>query len=158
MIYEFKMYKAQVENHIFWVAESRVLNGCSAQGDTPQEAYTNLENVEQEWIETAKELEWKIPDVPIRELKVYSGKLALRLSPMVHQAAAEYADEQGISLNQYISNAIVAYNERSKLGYLNQVVPFEPIRETGSVSLELHIHQKNNFVMINNPKEEFINV
>lgn len=116
MIYEFKMYQAQVEEHMLWVAESEILNGCSAQGDTAQEAYSALETAEQEWLETAKELGWNIPDIPIRELKVYSGKVALRISPMVHKAAAEYAEEQGISLNQYIGDAILAYNDGGQNG------------------------------------------
>lgn len=159
MIYEFKMYKTQVEDHVFWVAESKVLNGCSAQGDTAQEAYSNLEATEQEWLETAKEMEWKIPDVPIRDLKVYSGKVALRLSPMVHKDAAEYADELGISLNQYISNALVSYNERAKYGDLNQIVPYEPIKETRSIKVEVNLHlEETQVVLINNLKEDHVNV
>lgn len=114
MIYEFKMYQAKGGGRVFWVAESKVLNGCSAQGDTAQEAYTGLETAEQEWLETAKELGWNTPDAPIRELKLYSGKVALHISPMVHKDAAKYADEQGISLNQYLNDAILAYNEKSR--------------------------------------------
>ena len=40
----------------------------------------------------------------------YSGKLMLRISPKMHRVAAAHAKEQGISLNQYISDAIVYYN------------------------------------------------
>lgn len=140
MIYEFKMYKTQVEDHVFWVAESKVLNGCSAQGDTAQEAYHNLELAEEDWLETAKELGWSIPDAPIHELKLYSGKVALRISPMVHRDAAKYADEQGISLNQYFNNAILAYNERSRYSEVNQLVPVSEIYQSRTETKEIHCH------------------
>ena len=158
MIYEFKMYKAQVEDHIFWVAESKILNGCSAQGDTAQQAYAALETAEQDWLETAKELGWKIPEVPIRDLKVYSGKVALRISPMVHKAAAEYAEEQGISLNQYIGDAILAYNERAKYENLSQIVPANPIAQTGSLSLSANINYQPINIIISNLKGVSTNV
>lgn len=157
MIYEFRMYRAQVEDHVFWVAESKILNGCSAQGDTAQEAYSALESAEQDWLETAKELGWDIPDIPVRELKVYSGKVALRISPMVHKAAAEYAEEQGISLNQYIGDAILAYNERAKHANLSQVIITDPIAKTKSISVLANL-QQNNFIIVNIEKEAPVNV
>lgn len=140
MIYEFIMYQSQVEDHSFWVAESKVLNGCVVQADTPQEAYQNLELAEEDWIETAKELGWNIPDSPIRELKLYSGKVALRISPMVHKDAAKYAEEQGISLNQYLNNAILSYNERSRYSDVNQLVPVTEINQSRTETTEIHYH------------------
>ena len=143
MIYEFIMYQSQIEDHSFWVAESKVLNGCVVQADTPQEAYKNLELAEEDWLETAKELGWNIPDAPIRELKLYSGKAALRISPMVHRDAAKYADEQGISLNQYFNNAILAYNERSRYSEINKLIPVSEINQSRTETKEIHLHQWN---------------
>lgn len=40
----------------------------------------------------------------------YSGRISTRIAPNIHKQAAELAAEQGISLNQYISDAIVAMN------------------------------------------------
>jgi predicted RNase H-like HicB family nuclease len=60
---------------IFWskedetfLAEVPELAGCMADGETPQEALTNVQLVIQEWIETAKELGRDIP-VPKAELQ-----------------------------------------------------------------------------------------
>lgn len=149
MIYEFKMYQAQAEDHIFWVAESKVLNGCVVQADTPQEAYNNLELAEEDWIETAKELGWNIPDASIHELKLYSGKVALRISPMVHRDAAKYADEQGISLNQYFNNAIIAYNERSRHSEVAQLIPVSEINQSRTETKEVHYHLTKTDISIN---------
>lgn len=47
-------------------------------------------------------------DIP--EEKAYNGRITTRIAPHVHAQAAKLAKEQGISLNQYISDAIVAMN------------------------------------------------
>lgn len=38
--------------------------------------------------------------------KPYSGKLILRITPVLHSLAAEKACEEGLSLNEYISRAL----------------------------------------------------
>ena len=38
MKYGFVIYKMKVDEHVFWIAESRDLNGCVGQGDTIAEA------------------------------------------------------------------------------------------------------------------------
>ncbi|SPF34671.1 conserved hypothetical protein [Candidatus Sulfopaludibacter sp. SbA4] len=45
-----------------FIAEVPELPGCAADGTTRQEALANAEMVIQEWIETAKELGWPIPE------------------------------------------------------------------------------------------------
>ncbi len=42
----------------------------------------------------------------------YSGKITTRIAPHIHEQAAKLAEEQGISLNQYINDAIVALNNQ----------------------------------------------
>ena len=51
-----------------------------------------------------------IPQIPIENASDYSGKMTLRISPTVHEQAAMYARREGISLNQYINDAVVAQN------------------------------------------------
>lgn len=51
----------------------------------------------------------------------YSGKITTRIAPHVHEQAARLAEEQGISLNQYINDAIVALN--SQLLGIKHVAP-----------------------------------
>ena len=145
MIYEFKMYQAQVEDHVFWIAESKILNGCVAQGDTPGEAYSGLEEAEQAWLETAHELNWEIPTPTVHQLKLYSGKVALRISPIVHKEAAQAAEEQGISLNQYIGDAIIAYNHHVKNF---DVEPISQVRETAKTQSSVSISLTSFFIGI----------
>lgn len=45
-----------------------------------------------------------------KEIFEYSGKFTVRVSPYVHKQASKLADQLGISLNQYINDAIVTQN------------------------------------------------
>lgn len=51
-----------------------------------------------------------IPEISTEHLEEYSGKMTLRLAPFVHMQAIQYAQREGISLNQYINNAVVSQN------------------------------------------------
>ena len=111
MNYEFEVYQMKVEAHLFWVAKSKALKGCVGQGETASEAIAELEQNEVDWLETAKQCGIPIPTANIKtETSQYSGKVSLRFSPFVHEQASEIAKEQGISLNQYINDAIVHYS------------------------------------------------
>ena len=65
MKYPFSAYMFKVEEHIFWVAESLVLNGCVGQGETTEEAIKELELNEEAWLETAREYGIEIPQIPL---------------------------------------------------------------------------------------------
>ena len=110
MQYPFNVTQMRVDDMVFWVAKSSVLNGCVGQGDTPDEAMAELAENENMWLETAREMEIPIPPVPVEQMTECSGKFTVRVAPHVHQTAAELAKKQGISLNQYINDAIVAQN------------------------------------------------
>ena len=104
-----------VEGHEFWAAESKSLKGCVAQGDTCEEALAELAINEEEWLTTAQEYGIEIPAVPFEKAESYSGKFTVRVSPAIHQAAAEQARRLGISLNQYVNDAIVTMNTKELL-------------------------------------------
>jgi len=110
MKYEFYTYPMVVDDHEFWVAKSKSLKGCVGQGDTVQEAISELEENENEWLESAAKYNIAIPNKTVTTEKSYSGKLALRMSPFLHEDASRRAEELGISLNQYVSDAIAHYN------------------------------------------------
>ncbi len=108
--YPFKVFQTENEGHIFWVAKSSYLKGCVGQGDIQSDAIKELEENEEAWLETAQETGIPIPEVPIEHVEEYSGKMTLRMAPFVHMQAAHFALKEGISLNQYINNAVVSLN------------------------------------------------
>ena len=108
--YPFKVYQAENEGHIFWIAKSTGLKGCVGQGDLLVDAISELEENEQAWLETAKETGIPIPEIIIEREENYSGKMTLRLAPYIHMQAVQFAQKEGISLNQYINNAVVSQN------------------------------------------------
>lgn len=57
--YEMIIYWSNEDN--CFIAEVPELAGCMSDGETYIEAVSNTEIVIQEWIETAKELGWTIP-------------------------------------------------------------------------------------------------
>ena len=57
--YEVIIYWSKEDNA--FIAEVPELPGCMADGHTYQEALKNAERVAQEWIETAQQLDRKIP-------------------------------------------------------------------------------------------------
>lgn len=110
MKYPFRVNRATVGNHIFWVAEIPTLHGCVAQGETLEQALAQLEINEREWLDAAKEFDLEIPEIPVEEMELYSGKFTVRMAAHVHKTATELAKKQGVSLNQYVNEAIVAQN------------------------------------------------
>ena len=123
MRYPYSVYQMQVEQHRFWIAKSLQLNGCVGQGDTAEEAVQELEENEAVWLETAEEMGIPIPIVQVEMPQEYSGKMTLRVSPSIHRTAAEFAKKEGISLNQYINDAIVSKNsEMRTLNFLSEDV------------------------------------
>lgn len=110
MIYPYMVYKVVNGEEEYWVAKSTSLKGCIGQGISTKEAETELEENEIAWLETAKELNMTVPEIPSLRENEYSGKITLRFSPIEHMKAAMFAKVEGISLNQYISDAISNYN------------------------------------------------
>ena len=110
MRYPFTVFKSESDGHSYWVAKSSLLKGCVGQGDTQKEAMQELEENENVWLDTAKDMDIPIPAIPIFDNVEYSGKMTLRIAPHVHRKAAQLAKQEGISLNQYINDAIVSMN------------------------------------------------
>jgi predicted RNase H-like HicB family nuclease len=78
--------------------------GCVAQGDTPQEAYANLEEAAKGWIQAALDMGQHIPEPSANQS--CGGKVLVRLSRSLHRQAALVANHEGISLNQLFVTAI----------------------------------------------------
>ena len=85
-------------------AEIMEFPGCFAQGNSPEEAYRNLESSAVAWIEGCWELDQAIPE-PFDDLG-FGGKVALRLPRSLHREASRMAARDGVSLNQFLVSAI----------------------------------------------------
>lgn len=81
--------------------------GCVADGETPNEALTNLEGAALSWIEAQLDLGQSVPE-PVA-LYGYSGKLALRIPRGLHKRVAEQALSEGVSINQFLTTAIASF-------------------------------------------------
>ena len=87
--------------------------GCITQGDSPDEAYAHLHETALAWIEAAQDLGQPIPDP--QEENAYRGKFALRMPASLHKEAAEAAERDGTSLNQFVVAAIAERIGANKL-------------------------------------------
>ncbi|TSA55328.1 MAG: type II toxin-antitoxin system HicB family antitoxin [Dehalococcoidia bacterium] len=85
---------------IYYLARVIELPGLMMTGDTPAEAFADLESVKREWIETNLRLGNKMPE-PVHSPQ-YSGKVVLRMPPSLHETLVTVAELEGVSLNQYM--------------------------------------------------------
>ena len=87
-------------------AEILEFPGCFAEGQSPDEAYKNLEAVAESWIEAAQDQGQEIPE-PFATHD-FSGRIALRIPRSIHKQAAKFAEMDDTSLNQFFLAAIAA--------------------------------------------------
>lgn len=78
--------------------------GLSAFGETEEKALHEAKIALKLFIESYKERGIALPKPPRNQ--TYSGQLRLRLSKSLHERAARMASKDGVSLNQYINNAL----------------------------------------------------
>ena len=83
------------------------LPGCYSSGDTPEDAMEMLDEAIELWVEAELEDGRDIPP-PSRAVE-YSGRVAFRLIPSIHELAALLAQHEGVSLNRYLETAISYY-------------------------------------------------
>jgi len=81
-------------------------HGCFAQGNTPEEAYANLEKAAESWIEVTLNQGQEIP--PPLASHDYSGRIVLRIPRSIHKQAAKFAEMDDTSLNQFFLTAVAA--------------------------------------------------
>jgi predicted RNase H-like HicB family nuclease len=76
------------------------LPGCSAFGETEEEALREVKIAQELWIKTARKEGSKIPRPSSKN--IYSGKILARTPKSLHKALMEKAKEEGVSLNQLV--------------------------------------------------------
>jgi len=98
-------YPAQV----FWsdedegfIALAPDLTGCSAWGETQEEALVELQNAIAAWVDAARKAGNTIPapSSPASDSQ-YSGKLLVRMPSALHAELVRGAKREGVSLNHY---------------------------------------------------------
>jgi predicted RNase H-like HicB family nuclease len=87
------------ESGAYYFATVREFDGCMSHGDTYAEAFENIREAMEGWIETKIANGFPVPE-PIDESQ-YSGKFVLRLPKTLHARLAQEAEKEGVSLNQY---------------------------------------------------------
>lgn len=117
-----------------WRGEIIEFPGCIATGQTREEALQSLEETAISWLSSAIAHGQSIPE-PLGE-RDHSGRLVLRLPRSLHKKAALAAELDGVSLNQFISNAVAeAVGERRNAVALGSVWSPE---NTTNIGVELH--------------------
>jgi predicted RNase H-like HicB family nuclease len=87
------------ESGDYYFATVLEFDGCMSDGATYQEAFENVQEAMQGWIETKLANGFPVP-TPITEER-YSGKFLVRLPKTLHAKLAIEAEQEGVSLNQY---------------------------------------------------------
>lgn len=135
--FSIKIYPVKNDkNDTVWAAEIPELPGCIGAGDTPQEAITALEDAKISWIDIAVYDNKKIPE-PKKEYDIdYSGKFTLRLPKILHKNLAEKAEEECVSLNQYLLYLISKRHYETSTSRITNVVQNEMKRVAFTQSIQ----------------------
>ena len=87
------------ESGFYYYAKVLELDGCQSTGESFEEAYNNVKEAMEGWIETKLENGFEIP-MPVG-YESFSGKFVIRIPKSLHYKLAIEADQEGVSLNQY---------------------------------------------------------
>jgi antitoxin HicB len=87
-----------------WFVGVKELPGCISEGDTPEEAIEMIRDAMRAWIEVALEDGDPVPEP--RQIEAYSGKFLVRVPRSLHRDLVAVAEQENVSLNQYISTAL----------------------------------------------------
>ena len=87
------------ESGFYFYAHVMELDGCQSTGETFEEAYENLMEAMEGWIETKLEGGFEVP-LPVG-YDDFSGKFMVRIPKTLHYKLSAEAKEEGVSLNQY---------------------------------------------------------
>jgi antitoxin HicB len=101
--YRINVYPVDIEtDEMEWVAEIPDLPGCIGCGNTVEEAIKMVKEAKGAWLEIALQEERKIPEPTNPYDNEYSGKFTLRIPKGLHKELSIKAQEEGVSLNQYL--------------------------------------------------------
>lgn len=87
------------ESGFYYYARVLEFDGCQSTGETFEEAYENLREAMEGWIETKLEGGFEVP-LPVG-YDDFSGKFVVRIPKSLHYQLSIEAEQEGVSLNQY---------------------------------------------------------
>jgi antitoxin HicB len=89
-----------------WSASVEELPACTAAGSSPEEAVHRLREAMEKWIAAAIERNEDIPEP--RSDSTHSGRLLVRMPKTLHGRLTRAAEQEGVSLNQFINGALAS--------------------------------------------------
>ena len=143
--YEIRVFpKIADDGSTYWTACYPSVPGCIGGGDTVEEAISDAKENLEVYLESLEEECKKIPEEDYRS--EYSGKIALRVSKSTHKRIAEISENEGISINLLLNNAIENYIglKSYDLGINKKI---DELRKVADSGLDL---QKYNFAINQN--------
>jgi len=97
MNYKIEIIKDEIEGG--YILSIPDLKGCITCAEDLEKGIEILEDAKKQWLITALESEYEIPE-PNRS-ENYSGQFKLRLPKSLHKELTEKSKQEGISMNQY---------------------------------------------------------
>jgi len=95
------------------------LEGCMSVGESKSDALLMIEDAMREWLAVAIEDDIEIPLPEALQADRYSGKFPLRLPKSLHRKLAERAEDDRVSLNQYL---VMLLSERHSIHQLKKML------------------------------------
>jgi predicted RNase H-like HicB family nuclease len=95
------------------------LEGCMSVGESKADALVMIEDAMREWLTVAIEEDIQIPLPEALQADRYSGKFPLRLPKSLHRKLAEGAEEDQVSLNQYL---VMLLSERHSIHQVKKLI------------------------------------
>lgn len=105
------------------------LQGCFADGDTPEDALAALDVVLHDWLEIALEDGRELPEPRRLDLSEPSGRFSVRVPRSLHRRLVQSAEREESSLNQLVNVLLSRGLERSAPANVGSEVPSEDARE-----------------------------
>ena len=97
--YNYVIHPVNDESGKYFYARVLELEGCQSTGESFEEAYQNLKEAMEGWIEPRIEGGFEVP-LPIG-YDNFSGKFLVRIPKSLHYKLTVEAEQEGVSLNQY---------------------------------------------------------
>ena len=102
-----KVQKFKYPVEVFWSEEDEGyialvpdLSGCSAWGETEEQALHEVQEASKAWIKAATKVGHVIPEPSLASN--FSGKFVMRVPKSLHARLSRKAKVEGVSLNQYV--------------------------------------------------------